>query len=324
MGDTDIQGRPGGMMADLAFLTHPKFYASQQGRQIMATAFKRPTAYPTLTIAEIDRVKTPACGVFTITPEFAAEVLANRNDRNRHKKAALIGRLRKDMADNRFNLNGESVVFSAYGNLLDGQHRLEACWQSGKSFEAVVALGIEEQALATIDQSMARTTGDIISIQGDFPKAVAETAACVGRYMAGFHRGHRLTFGRVTEISRDVALAEIHQNPTIVAAAEWAIALRKDMRGVTVPSMIALARVVLEECYPGREEDVLYFLERVAIGDDIRPEQPAFTTRARLSAATRRLSIPVAQEILLRGAKAHMEGRDLKKIHVNNSLPELG
>jgi len=291
----------------------------------MATAlFRRPTAYPVLTIDEIDRIKAPAAGVFTITPDFAGHILDHRNNLNRRKKDALVGRIRRDLEDERFRLNGESIVFSVRGDLLDGQHRLEGCRQSGKSFEAVVALGIEGEALATIDQSMARSLGDILAIQGELTKPVAETAACVARYVAGFHKGSRSTFGRVTEVSRDQSIAEISQNQSIISASEWAISMRKDMRGVTMPSMIALARVVLEECYPGREEDVLYFLERVAIGDDIQQDQPAFTTRSRLSAAKQRLSIPVIQEILLRGAKAHMEGRPLTKIQVHNCLPELG
>ena len=291
----------------------------------MATAlFRRPTAYPVLTIDEIDRIKTPAAGVFTITPEFAGHIMDHRNTLNRGKKQALIGRIRRDLDSDRFRLNGESIVFSDQGELLDGQHRMEGCRQSGKSFEAVVALGIEGGTLATIDQSMARTAGDILAIQGDLTKPVAETAACVARYIAGYHKGNRSTFGRVTEISRDQSIAEIQQNPNIISASEWAISMRKDMRGVTMPSMIALARTVLEECYPGREEDVVYYLERVAIGDDIQQDQPAFTTRSRLSAAKQRLSIPVIQEILLRGAKAHMEGRPLTKIQVHNCLPELG
>lgn len=291
----------------------------------MATAlFRRPSAYPVLTIEEVDRIKTPAAGVFTITPSFAAEILDSRNQLNRRKKEALIGRIRRDLEDGRFRLNGESIVFSTHGDLLDGQHRLEGCRQSGNSFESVVALGVEGTALETIDQSMARTVGDILAIQGDLTKPVAETSACVARYMAGFHKGNRKTFGRVTEISRDQSIAEISQNPQIITASEWALAMRREMRGVTVPSMIALARTVLEECYRGREEDVVYFLERVAIGDGIRQDQPAFTTRARLSAAKQRLSIPVAQEIILRGAKAQMEGRNLSKIPVLNCLPELG
>lgn len=291
----------------------------------MATVMKYPTTtYPVLSLGEVDRVKTPAAGVFTITPFFAAEILSHRNDKNRAVKKAMIGRIKRDLEADRFRLNGESIVFSRSGNLIDGQHRLEGGVQTGKSFEAVVALGIEDTALATIDQSMARTCGDVLAIQGDLSKATAETAACVARYVAGFHKGNRATFGRVTEISRDVSLSEIDQQPGIIAASEWAIALRRELRGVTVPSMLALARVVLEECYPGREEDVVYFLERVAIGDNVQKDQPAFTTRARLSAATRRLSIPVAQEILLRGAKAHMEGRTLTKVQVHNALPELG
>lgn len=114
---------------------------------------------------------TITTGVAEITPELAKNILENRNAGNRPLKAAHIKMLMTTLKRDEWMLNGESIAFSESGRLLDGQHRLTACVNSGKSFKTVVIKGIEDDAaFGTIDIGKPRSVTDLMSLQG-LPKA---------------------------------------------------------------------------------------------------------------------------------------------------------
>lgn len=98
----------------------------------------------------------------TITPEMAAEILkCNTNNRHVHQKK--VKELAELMRDGRFRLNGETIIVSRSGRLVDGQHRLLACVMSGVSIKVFVVM-IDEDHFDTIDIGVKRTPGDILSI----------------------------------------------------------------------------------------------------------------------------------------------------------------
>lgn len=110
-------------------------------------------------------------GVAEITPDLAKDILENCNRDNRPLKRDHIKRLTSTLKNNEWMLNGEAIAFSRSGRLLDGQHRLTACVNSGKSFKTLVIKGIEEEeAFGTIDIGKPRTVTDLMNLQG-LPKA---------------------------------------------------------------------------------------------------------------------------------------------------------
>jgi hypothetical protein len=110
-------------------------------------------------------------GVAEITPELAKEILEICNRDNRPLKKDHVKRLTSSLKNNEWMLNGEAIAFSRSGRLLDGQHRLTACINSGKSFKTLVIKGIEEDdAFGTIDIGKPRTVTDLMNLQG-LPKA---------------------------------------------------------------------------------------------------------------------------------------------------------
>ena len=64
-------------------------------------------------------------------------------------------------------LNGEPIIIASDGTLLDGQHRLWAIVVSEATVPAVVVQGIDRSTFDTIDQGRKRTTGDVLSINGE-------------------------------------------------------------------------------------------------------------------------------------------------------------
>lgn len=73
-----------------------------------------------------------------ITPEIAAEMLLH-NEGNRKQSRSDIANLAKDMADGRFRLTHQAIAFDKAGNLIDGQHRLQAVVKSGVTVWMYVA-----------------------------------------------------------------------------------------------------------------------------------------------------------------------------------------
>ena len=110
-------------------------------------------------------------GVAHITPELAKHLLATTNHDNRPLKPAHVKMLSTALKNDEWMLNGETIAFSKSGRLLDGQHRLTACVNTGKAFQTVIIKGIEDEAaFGTIDTGKPRSVTDLMSLQG-LPKA---------------------------------------------------------------------------------------------------------------------------------------------------------
>jgi hypothetical protein len=109
------------------------------------------------------KVKT---AVTLVSPGDAAQML-HGNKRNRNVSQQLVSRYARDMQAGNWQQNGSAIVFNGDGTLLDGQHRLLACVQSGVPFSSVVIRGVESDAIATLDTGRPRKLSDILTMQGE-------------------------------------------------------------------------------------------------------------------------------------------------------------
>lgn len=100
-----------------------------------------------------------------ITPGRAREMLAQSGG-NRKLKVAKVAGYARDMAAGDWQLNGEPIIFSSSGKLIDGHHRLSAGEKSGTTFMAVVVTGVPDDARHTIDTGSSRSAADALGIQG--------------------------------------------------------------------------------------------------------------------------------------------------------------
>jgi len=107
----------------------------------------------------------PSASVETITPELASEMLG-KSIGNRSLKTRKIENLVRDIRSGNFVMNGESVIVSAEGLLMDGHHRLTACVRAGISIESVVVRGINRTNMKTLDVGSVRGIGDHLKIDG--------------------------------------------------------------------------------------------------------------------------------------------------------------
>jgi hypothetical protein len=103
-------------------------------------------------------------GVYEIDPQTAQSLLSNEAAKNRppsrNKVAAYVNAMKRDQ----WRVNGEPILLSKTGALLDGQHRFLACIEADKPFRTVVLYG--EYPFKTLGAGRPRSAADVLGIAG--------------------------------------------------------------------------------------------------------------------------------------------------------------
>lgn len=100
-----------------------------------------------------------------VTPHMAAKWL-DKNESNRNLAPKRVGAYARDMADGNWHLTPAAIVFNVKGDLLDGQHRLHAVIESGKTIRMTVAYGCDHDIRKYIDRGRGRTLSDRLRMEG--------------------------------------------------------------------------------------------------------------------------------------------------------------
>ena len=101
-----------------------------------------------------------------VTPAMAQEFLNNAAP-NRSLYKQVLERYATDMANSRWQLNGEPLIFSSKGQLMDGQHRLTACVMSNTPFNTLIVEGVDETAFRTLGNGQIRSNSDVLYMMGE-------------------------------------------------------------------------------------------------------------------------------------------------------------
>ncbi len=114
--------------------------------------------------------------IVTMTPEWAAKLLAtNSNNRSISKNA--VAAMVRDMVAGKWRLNGDAVRIGADGELKDGQHRLTACVAAGVTFPTLLMTGVDKEDQLTIDRGRPRNIGDTLTMTFGIQGGKAVSAA---------------------------------------------------------------------------------------------------------------------------------------------------
>lgn len=108
-----------------------------------------------------------------IGPKKAREYL-DLMPRNRRQRGRVKDRYIKAMTKGQWKLTGEAIKFNTRGELIDGQHRLEAIIAANKEVEILVCRNIPPEAFMELDTGAARSPGDLLTVAGyDYTNGVA-------------------------------------------------------------------------------------------------------------------------------------------------------
>jgi hypothetical protein len=110
-----------------------------------------------------------------VTPQWAADVLADQNTHNRKLRKSWVDKLTRDINAGAFITTHQGIAFDENGTLLDGQHRLAAIVQANRPVNMLVTEGIKARhrvngthisAFDAIDQGAKRGADEILRMCG--------------------------------------------------------------------------------------------------------------------------------------------------------------
>ena len=127
----------------------------------------------------------PYTSRFLVTPEWALEVLENRNLTNRRLEKRRISKYAQDMINNNWQMSNDDICFDKEGFLQNGQHRLQAVVDAQKPIMMSFKFGMDHQALTSMDEGRSRSNLDIMRITG---KNTTRQALSCTNYALEVHR----------------------------------------------------------------------------------------------------------------------------------------
>lgn len=128
--------------------------------------------------------KGPFTEIITLTPDIAEALLAN-NTGNRPIRMAHVDTLVSDITENRWDLNGETIIVAVDGSLNDGQNRCLAVVQAQKSIRTAIMFGVNRDSRYTVDMGVSRAVSDFLAMEGakntGVAAAIARGLKCIDR-----------------------------------------------------------------------------------------------------------------------------------------------
>ncbi|MCR0985093.1 hypothetical protein [Roseomonas populi] len=209
--------------------------------------------------------------VEVLTPQQAGDLLARRRTGARLNTSA-VEMYRLAMVTGRWAFNGASIIVSRSGVLLDGVQRVAACVAADVPLTAVVARGLDDEVLPTIDQRRRRPFAAVLAARG-VPHARAQAALTerLIRYDEG-----TLLAGPEAAPDWGRMEAALRANPGIQVAVSASLAMENSPLPEPVRSVIL---------YMGRQVDwslTMRLLEALRHPDRFDSSEPGAVLRAEI------------------------------------------
>lgn len=261
-----------------------------------------------------------------IHPE-AARALLTINTANRPLSVTRVQSLVKNLKEGRWRLINNGIGIDSNGDLLDGQHRLQAVSDADTPAEFFLNTGLEPEARLVTDVGKSRTGADALAMAG-FGRGRTHLAAAVGlleRYRtdtleipgrAGSSRKEQLPHDKLLELIRDM------DNDALV----WS-----DSEATSVYRIVGGNRSAWSAfLYLARRRDpyaAAAFATRLKTGENLRSGDPELTLRntlARLDRTGYRNDWYLC--LYLKAWNARQEGRKVQVLRftAQESVPEVG
>jgi len=242
--------------------------------------------------------------------------LETTNIRNRKLSELDWMKIWLDIVEGRWQYNGEPVSFGTNGALLNGQHRLKACTESGIAIDTDVIFGLAPEAIHTIDIGKVRTAGDIAHMEG----VENATVACAAANLILIHElGGIQQFGnkKVTP-SKTKVNERVRSDSRIAAVAGHAAGMG---RGLASPRVMTFCYYFFSGQNPDLAER---FFDQLQNGAGLTKENPVYLLRERLrtnSAAKARLPMLEIIALFFKAWIAYRNAKPVRCLRWNNGGP---
>jgi hypothetical protein len=252
--------------------------------------------------------------VVTVTPVLA-RLLLLKNPINRPYSRRGRNELQQDMEKGRFVFNGESIVISKIGNVLDGQHRLDSIVKTGVPIETVMVFGVEDEARFTIDTGRNKSVSNFLAMKGrDYTQV---TGAAMG-YWLMWKEHNTFDLSHNSAPSKAAILEACDKHPGIDDSAAFTYPCMQTVRGHAVLTFIHFA---LWKKFGRAEADE--FLTKVIFGEDLHRGHPIWYCRNRLHKMDRTTRAHTKVELLFKVWNAYRNKQGVEHCKITGKFPKL-
>jgi len=256
--------------------------------------------------------KTPFSEVVTLTPVLAS-LLLGRNTNNRNIMRMNGEAIRNDILAGRWMFNGESIVISDTGILLDGQHRCDAVTQTGMSIPVSLVFGAEEEARFTIDIGSPKSAANFLHMKGykDCNNMAAAIALVIQYQKSGdIPKG----YSRPTK-------TEIVQSVGELKGIQASIDFVSGARILGSRSTLAFCHYIFKKRSGAVVADD--FMGRLIDGSGLRKGDPIYHCRERLIAMKGNSYVGDRARVIFRTWNHWRQGDTITKVIAPSKLPKL-
>jgi hypothetical protein len=261
--------------------------------------------------------------ITVITPELAARWLANHPQVQRPRNPSLVAMIVRAIDENRWEFNGEPIIFNDAGELADGQHRLAACIESGKPIVALVIYGMPKQAFWTIDTGKSRSGPDALKASGyNYTTALASFALMAWKHERGMDPAAFFP-DKDTKIRPRLSPQEIRE--TLAKYPEVMDYLPAITEAARVIRATGLALFCYHCMHKIDAEATAEFFEKLGSGEDLRKGQPIYELRRRFLGGRGELVAPEKIRLMFKAWNAYRKGETIGSLRasIGDPLPEL-
>lgn len=228
-----------------------------------------------------------------------------------------------------FVLNGEAIIISHQGEVLDGQHRLTAGLNMpiGYTWFSMLTVGVLPASAHTMDQGKGRGSKDVLHMHRQKHSRIIAKAA---PYLKGFDEGKA---AKAINLDSDDLLALVAAHPDLPEAAAWAVNWNyeldllmngKEKKKPDQPLPVWLAALLFYLGAKIDREKTECFLTRAKTGTEVGSvDDPVWAYRANWAEWNQRVKGKRMAELVLwgwRGLQAVLKGEPLTKKQM--AIPE--
>ena len=258
----------------------------------------------------------PTTKTTLVTPQKAERWL-RKNAVNRNLRPSIVAKYARDMAADKWDLNGEAIILAQDGTLLNGQHRLHACVKTDAPFWSLICIGVPLSAMKNLDTGEKRSFADRLRLEG-----VEHHHKQHGALVALFHE-YLYTRSAGYPSREELSTTNAKYFAEIAEAVDFAVSCR--IHGVPMPlnmSSCCLAFLLFRRCAVKPAEE---YISQCIAGEGISRTDAAWSVRAKVQRAREQGQQVTPKDqiaLLIRGWNAVRSQRSFSKAYARGKGPD--
>jgi len=264
----------------------------------------------------------------TITPEIAKQYLGTNADNQRNLTKTHMIHLAQQMNAGQWILNGEPIIFSNDGRLIDGQHRLSALVYAKANIQFLVVRGVSPDGFMTIDKGKMRTNSDIMSIE-KIPNSAITASVVTGclnyRRARSTNQGQGGSLNSYIRPSSTDLLKEYKMH---VEEYQFAAFIGGRCRKITAPSNVGIVAALAHIVAKHDKQEIAHFWTLFQTGAGLSENDPILHLRNRLitnGKSSAKLSSNMKIMLMIKAWNLYAKGKSCGVLRVidNEPCPEI-